>query len=132
LGTDYALAPTSERKDQYDWEIDTAHGSVDFKKVSGVDNLAQGLTTRLTTTKGHNVLYKKLGLRQAIGFNQVDIDAQMGRFFVVTAITEDPRVASVNRLKFTDEGPDVFGLDAYVQPRGFSQGVSVNAIGVAS
>lgn len=130
LGTDYKLEPTGSRKDQFDWVVDTDHGSVDFKRVSGVDNLTQGLTTRLSTEKGQNVLYKRLGLQRVVGVNQTDVDAQLARFFVVTAITADPRVAAVQQLQFTDDGPDVLSTDAHLLIRGFSQGTSIKAIGV--
>ena len=75
-------------------------------------------------------MYKRLGLRRIVGLNQVDVDAQLARLFVIAAITDDPRVASVQEVTFTDEGPDVLGVDAYVLPRGFSQGAKIKAIGV--
>lgn len=132
LGTDYLLEPTNERKDQFDWVIDTNRGSTDFQKVSGRNNLTQGTTTRLSTQKGTNVLYKQLGLQRVIGISQTDVDTQLARFMLLSAIAADPRIAAVQRLQFTDEGADVLGVDADLAVRGFSQGVAVKAIGVGS
>jgi len=132
LGTDYKLTPSNERQDQFDWEVDVERGAVDFKKARGVDNLTQGITTRLSVQKGTNILYKRLGLQRVVGINQIDVDTQLAQFLVLSAITEDPRVAGVQQLQFTDEGPDVLSVDAYLALRGFNQGNKVKAIGVGS
>ncbi len=140
LGTDFLLVPTNDRKDQFDWEIDVEHGSVDFKFVSGKDNLGQALTTRLTTEKGHNPLYQTVGMDRVIGLNLVDVDVETARFRVIAAITADPRIGSIRRLAFgnpadPDEAtpqrtPDALVIDVDVEVRGFTQGITVQAIGV--
>ncbi len=132
LGTDFLLEPVNERKDQFDWVIDVEHGSQDFKFVTGIANLSQALTTRLTTERGHNPLYKQLGLIRIIGLNQVDVDTETARFRVIESITADPRVAAVSRVSFaaSDETPDALLVDADLVVRGFSQGLKVQAIGV--
>lgn len=132
LGREFRLEPTDARKNVYDWVVDADHGSQDFKTIAGVDNLAQGLTTRLTTQRGHNVLYKRLGLERIVGLNQVDIDAQEARFRIIEAVAADPRVGAVRRIQFIEdeESPDALVTDMDVEVRGFAQGISVQAIGV--
>ncbi len=140
LGTDFLLVPTNKRRDQFDWEIDVEHGSVDFKLVSGKDNLGQALTTRLTTEKGFNPLYQTVGLDRVIGLNLVAVDLETARFRVVAAITADPRIGSIRGLSFgssadPDEAtptrtPDALVIDIDVEVRGFTQGITVQAIGV--
>ncbi len=135
LGTDFLLVPTTTRKDQFDWEIDTDHGSTDFRLVTGKENLAQALTTRLTTEKGHNPLYQTVGLSRVIGLNIEAVDVQTARLRVLAAITADPRIGSVRRLSFEDPSEtsapsDALVIDADVEVRGFTQGLTVQAIGV--
>ena len=130
MGTDFLLSPADDQGKQFDWEIDVAHGSVDFRTVSGVDNLAQGLKTRLSTEKGHNVLYKTLGLQRLVGLNLIDVNTQLSKFLVAAAVIEDPRVASIQRIEFIDSQSDVLETDMDVVPKGLSQGINVRAIGV--
>lgn len=132
LGTDFELQPTNARKDQFDWVIDVEHGSQDFKTVSGIPNLSQAVTTRTTTQRGFNPLYRRLGLQRIVGFNQIDIDIETSRFRLLDAITADPRIGSVRRLLFEsdEDSPDALIIDADLEVRGFSQGVKVQAIGV--
>lgn len=133
LGTDFKLTPTNERKDQYDWEVDVEHGAIDFKHISGFDNLAQALTTRLTTERGHNILYKRLGLKRVVGLNQVAIETQLARFRVIEAVQNDPRIASLSQIKFGPSSPiDAIDVDLELRVKGFSQGESVRAIGVTT
>ncbi len=126
LGTDFKLV---ESKGLFDWEVDVDHGSEDFKSVSGVPNLSQGLTVRVSTGRGNNPLYQFVGIDRVIGLNNFDVDQETARFRVIEAITDDSRVASIRRMSF-EPIADRLAIDADVEVRGFSQGIQVRAIGV--
>lgn len=130
LGREYLLVET-EQRNVFDWAIDVDHGSTDLKKVEGLDNLAQGLVTRVTTEKGHNTLYKRLGTERVIGLNQADVDLETARFRIVEAVAADPRVSTVRRISFEAveaEPADAVIVDADVEIRGFTQGANIKAI----
>ncbi len=127
LGRDFLL---KENDKLFDWVVDADHGSVDFKIIAGVPNLAQGLTTRLSIERGHNPLYRFVGISRIVGLNNADVDQETARFRVIEAITNDPRVSSVRRISF-EPVADRLAVDADVEIRGFGQGVNVRAIGVA-
>lgn len=126
LGTDFKLV---ESGGLFDWEVDVDHGSVDFKTVSGIPNLSQGLTIRVSTDRGRNPLYQFVGIDRVIGLNNFDVDQETARFRVIEGITDDSRVASVRRMSF-EPVDDRLEIDADVEVRGFSQGIQVRAIGV--
>ncbi len=89
----------------------------------------QGLTVRLSIERGHNPLYRFIGFDRIIGLNNADVDSETARFRVIETLTNDPRIASVRRISF-EAVADNLQIDADLEVRGFSQGVSVRAIGV--
>ncbi len=127
LGTDLALVDAGGREGAqlFDLEVDVEGGSVDFKTVSGLDNMSQALTIRLRTEQGTDVLYKKLGLPRVLGLNIVPVDVETARFRIVEAIEADPRVATVQRLDFLDSTDDALVVDMDVELRGFTEGTNV-------
>lgn len=128
LGTDYLL----EEDDQglFDWVIDTDGGSTDLKTVTGRDNLAQGLRTRVTIEKGSNILYRSLGLERVVGLGNIDVDRETARLRLSAAIEADPRVSTVRRIDFADSVADALVADVDVEVRGFSNAITARAIGV--
>jgi hypothetical protein len=125
LGRDFLL---QEEGGLFDWVVDTDHGSTDFKTVEGIPNLGQGLTLRLSIERGHNPLYRFVGIDRVIGLNDTAVDRETSRFRVIEAITDDPRVSNVRRIDFEPEG-DNLRVESDVEIRGFGQGVNVKAIG---
>jgi len=119
----------------YDIPIDVARGSQDLQTIQGVANLAQGLTNRVTTEKGTDLLYKRLGMQRIVGTKQVGTDLEMSRFRAIQALQQDPRIARVRKLTFqgidpgttTDVGtpPDALLIDSEVEVRGFTESANV-------
>ena len=133
-GTDFFLEPTDDSRKQYDWVVDTDHGAVDLKTIRGVSNLGQALTTRLSTERGQNPLFKHIGVQRIIGMNFVGVDMESARFRVIEAIVADPRIEGIANIRFLSldtDSPDVLVVDVDAAVRGLSQGASVQAIGVA-
>ena len=131
LGADLKLARVGGREGSklFDLEIDVARGSVDVKTVRGVDNISQAITTRITTEKGSDILYKRLGLARIISLNITPVDLETARFRFRECLGADPRIATVRRLDFESgtvgEPPDGVVVDAQVELRGFSQNTNV-------
>lgn len=119
----------------YDIPIDVARGGIDLATIQGVENLSQGLRTRVTTERGNDLLYKRLGMQRVIGTNQVGTDLEMVRFRAIQALQQDPRIARVRRLSLPgiDAGtekdpnlsPDTLVIDSDVEVRGFTESANV-------
>lgn len=124
LGVDAALQGERNLKGtsniQYDIPIDTEHGSVDVKLVSGLENLEQMILTRLRVEKGTDLLYQRLGMKRIIGLGITPVDLETAKFRVVEALSNDPRVAGINDIQF-DYDQDIFEMECNVQIRGFSE-----------
>lgn len=110
------LAP---RRVQFDLPIDVAGGSIDAQSASGLDNLVQGLLMRITTEKGSDIMYKRLGLGRAAGINQINVDLEIARFRIAECLNADARIASVGQVIFEGvdggtEAPAGTPLDALV------------------
>jgi phage baseplate assembly protein W len=131
LGQDVALEVVAGREGAplYDMVIDTERGSVDAKTVKGLANISQSITIRLSTEKGSDILYKRLGLARVIALNVTPLDLETVRFRIREALGQDPRISAVRNLAFEadDENiiTDALVVDASVELRGFSQSTSV-------
>ena len=123
LGTDVELVGeqglTGSDRVLYDVPIDTELGSVDVKRVSGVNNLEQVLRTRLRVERGSDLLYQRFGTQRIVGLGATAVDLENARFRIVEAISSDPRVAGVTDVKFESTG-DVVEIEMNAQVRGFS------------
>lgn len=132
LGTDLQLGEisgTGTRK-QFDLQVDTERGGVDAKKVRGLDNIGQSCVVRLTTEKGTDIMYKKLGLDRVIALNITPVDLETVRFRFIEALTNDPRVSAVPRFVFSadEDAVDQVIIDADVELRGFTQNTNIRAL----
>lgn len=135
FGTDLALAvgggvATNTRTladgQKLDWVIDQSSGSVDLKKASGLDNLAQAILTRVSLERGEDPLYQSLGVDPIVGSNIAEIDAQTLAFNLREALTQDPRIAQVISLNVQRSAAgDGLLLVGSLQARGFSEPVPV-------
>lgn len=121
LGVDLLLEDVSAT--QVDLVVDVAGGSVDVKLVRGLDNLSQGLVTRLRTERGSDVLYRNLGTRRVVGVGVTVVDVEQAQFTLVDALQADPRVIAVQGLRFDNlaESPDVLDVDTDVIVRGLTR-----------
>lgn len=134
LGTDLKLTPYGGREGAllYDLEVDTDRGSADVKVVSGVANISQAIMIRLSTDKGTDVLFKRMGLDRIVSLNITPVDLETARFRFRECLEQDPRIASIRKLSFETgiEGvsSDTVLVDADVELKGFSQSYTVSSV----
>ena len=129
LGTDLQLTEVSGREGArlYDLDIDRNRGSVDVKTVAGVANISQAVTIRLSTDKGTDILYKRLGLDRVVSLNITPVDLEAAKFRFRECLGQDPRISSVRGLTFeqSDEASDGINVDVDVALKGFTQNANV-------
>jgi hypothetical protein len=129
LGTDLELEAVTDvfgsSKALYDVPIDTEHGSIDVKKVSGMNNLSQVVILRLLTERSTDILYKNLGIRRILGLGFTAVDVETARYRVSEAINGDARIAAIENLKF-EQNIDQLITDVVVIVRGFSESRKIN------
>ncbi|MCU0913031.1 MAG: hypothetical protein MUC88_00535 [Planctomycetes bacterium] len=106
-------------KGQYGWKVDAAHGSTDAEKISGFNNLAQALSTRLRTTRGENILYPGVGLPRLVGALQWKDTKADTAFEVRQQLIADPRVDQLVNYRLSVVNDEV-ELEATVKPKGFN------------
>lgn len=124
-GEEHALGIDLRMEDNgrgvYDFVIDTDGGSVDVKLTRGVDNLRQGLRARLITEKGHDQLYKSVGVERVAGIGFAFLDYETLKLRLVEAVTADPRIASVKSVTLLPSSPDVVDAIIDAEVRGISR-----------
>lgn len=131
LGTDFKLEAVAGRPGAllFDIPIDTNRGSVDVQTVSGVANISQAIQTRLRTERGHDVMYRNLGLRRVVGMNSVLVDLEMARFRVQECLEQDSRIAAARKIEFINAGEtDQLNIDIDLELRGFSSTANIKAV----
>jgi hypothetical protein len=126
LGSDLALEAVRDvygtSRALYDIPINTELGSVDAKLVQGMDNLGQMALIRLITEKGHDVLYKQLGLRRVVGMGFKELDLEMAKFRLIETLDADPRISKVQSLQVLQTGAgDTLEVDARLEVRGMAE-----------
>ena len=126
LGTDFELRLASGAGKLFDFVVDTEGGSVDLKKVHGVDCLRQGLIQRLSTERGRDPLYIDLGLSRVIAVKIPALDNELIRFRIAQAIGADPRVAAVRNLQIQESSSaDTVEIDVDAEVIGLSDTTSL-------
>lgn len=136
LGTDWALEPVmssaraSDSRKQFDIPIDFEGGAVDAKIVRGKANLQQAIGVRLRTEKGTDTMFHNLGVERIVGLGSSEAERAIGFFRVASAISQDPRIASVRNLEFAplNDQQDLVEVEAEAEVRGFTQGTGIRAI----
>lgn len=138
LGTDLLLDAVGSNygnsREQYDIPIDTDGGSVDAKLVAGMDNMAQAIVIRMLTDRGSDALYTELGVHRVVSLNFTALDLAIARFRIVDAISRDPRVSSIQLIRFAqgEEGnvltADQLRVDLSVGVRGFSESRPIQVV----
>lgn len=128
LGQDLAVVPVAgSRGALFDVPVDTELGSIDARLVGGIDNLRQAIVLRITTERGTDILYKRVGLQRIVALGITPVDLETVRFRIAEAVTADPRVASVRRVTFDQPGDDVVAVDLDAEVRGFAESTNVRA-----
>lgn len=135
FGTDLALSRVANyaqgTRDIYsgqklDWVVDQSKGATGVLHAKGFDNLAQGLLTRVSLTRGQDPLYVNLGIDPVVTSGYGDIDAQTVAFNLRTALVADPRVQQVNSLQVTPSAAgDGLVLTGQVQTRALADAVPI-------
>lgn len=146
LGRDLAVVRTTSvgetpvsyiapRRPLFDLPVDIAGGSQDAQTAEGIDNLSQGLLLRITTERGTDILYRRLGLGRVVGTNQAGIELEISRFRVTECLGADARVASVRQVIFEGIDPgssvaanvslDTLVVDVEIEVLGFAERVNV-------
>lgn len=128
LGTDLKMVPVKgpggSGRTTYDLAVDVEQGSTDFKVVSGIPNLQQGILSRLLTEKGNDILYHNLGTSRVIGMGLTEVELEIAQFRIVEAVQADPRITGVRRIRILDsEGgatPDAVQVELDAEVRGFN------------
>ncbi len=127
LGRDFALVP--DARGFVDFAVDPAAGEQDFLEVAGLDNLAQGLTTRVTTEQGTDTLYKRLGYKQIVGIGFASADADLARVRLGEAVLADPRITSLRSLTLVPGPIDAVQVRIEAAIRGFREPIQLNLSG---
>lgn len=128
-GEEHALGVDLMVKDSgnglYDLVIDVEGGSIDMKLVRGRDCLSQGILSRLTTERGHDLLYKTLGVQRVVGLGLTVVDRELAQMRLVEAVQSDPRIAAVRNLVFQNEPNDALVAEIDAEVRGISRSEKV-------
>jgi hypothetical protein len=126
LGRDFRLVP--DRQGFYDFQIDSGAGDTDFSEAAGLENLSQGLTTRVTTEQGTSTLYKNLGYKRLIGLGSASLDREIARIRMGDAVLADPRITALTGLTFLANLPaDAVQVRIEAGVRGFQQPLTLTA-----
>ena len=83
----------------------------DIRHVSGVDNLKQGLRTRLLTELGSDPLYPSIGFRRIVGLNATGTEQAIMNLSLSDAVLADERVQSIEGLRVVQPTPDALVVE---------------------
>lgn len=119
LGVDVLVA--DQGKGLFDLVVDDEHGSTDIKVVRAVENLKQGLTTRIITERGSDMLYKTLGMDRVVGLGLTEVDREVAQIRMVETVQADPRIAGVRNLTFQNTPDDALQADIDAEVRGIAR-----------
>jgi len=117
LGTDIELVQLASGR--YGWAVDVAHGATDASLVYGIENVSQGIGSRLRTNQGENIINPRVGLPRLVGQQQFQDFRSEANLRVRQQLLADPRIERVIKYEFTLV-KDALTLDATVQPIGFN------------
>lgn len=127
FGTDLQIAEDDEDKTLYDFVIDVEGGSTDFKVVTGIDNLMQGLAVRAVNERGTILAAPNVGHAALKPVGREAIDVDIGRLRLGAAIEADPRIARVTKVERLPSSPDAVICDITAVPLGFDRPVTVRS-----
>jgi hypothetical protein len=123
LGQDFEMVQTTRDDGRpsglFGWAIDTAGGSIDVRKVSGIANYSQALEMRFRTERGFNILYPSIGLPRLVGHQNFRERLADANYTARQQLLADKRTDRVVGFRFRVEQDRVF-IDADVQPVGFN------------
>lgn len=110
-----------------DWVVDKASGGTRLAVATGLDNLTQGILTRVSVQRGEDPMYPDLGTDPLVGSGISAVDGQTLAFSLRESLTQDPRVAQVLDLSVqTSAAGDGVYLTGSVQAQNFTDPVPVS------
>ncbi len=128
LGADLRLDPApASARGFFDFVVDVEQGSTDFKLVVGIDNLKQAIRTRVTTERGTDVLYRRLGYKRLVGLGIVVVDRELAAFRLGEAVAADPRIAAIHGLRLAASTDDVIDVEIDAAVKDLNEQVAVTA-----
>jgi len=128
LGTDLRLDPApASARGFFDMVVDTERGATDFKLIAGVDNLKQAVRTRVTTERGTDVLYRRLGYKRLVGLGIAVVDRELAAFRLGEAVSADPRIAAIHGLRLKASTDDAIDVEIDAAVKDLNEQVAVTA-----
>jgi hypothetical protein len=111
LGTDLRLDPINGVVGEPLYDLVLAGSTTDIVAVSGVDNLKQGLRSRILTELGDNTLFPAVGMERVVGLSATDFQLSMEELSIVSAIEADERITSTQNVQVSQPTPDSLVVD---------------------
>lgn len=111
------------------WNRQFRVASGDIQVRSGLDNLAQAIVHRIYTDPGEILRHAWYGCnaRQVLGEKLNDVVRLLTQAFIVEALREEPRIASITRAEI-QSGPDWIGISVLANPIDGSAPVEANLV----
>ena len=109
---------------RWDWIVDYAHGSIDLQLVSKLDNLIQGLETRLRTERWTDLCFPSVGLPVLVGDKSFGATWMEARAAFQGQVLSDPRIRDVRNISFKVD-LDVLEVIIYARPVGSDTGRTI-------
>jgi phage baseplate assembly protein W len=128
LGTDFELevvsAETVGDRVEYDIPVNTELGSTDVRAVAGLDNIKQMIATRITTERGTDPMYPRLGLRRVIGLGFSQAELEGIKYAIQETLLEDPRILRIPNITLQQQG-DALVVDLDAEIKNFDERVTI-------
>ena len=111
FGVDMKLDPVDGVVGFIEYDLVLANNSEDIQLRGGIDNLKQGLRTRLLTELGADPLFPEIGYQQFIGLNTEGAENAILNLSLQSAVEADERITSITNLKTEQPTPDSFVVE---------------------
>ena len=111
FGTDLRLDPVLTTGGEGLYDLVLSNDTEDVQLLAGVENLKQGLRTRILTEIGSDPIYPDLGYRRFVGLNATGFDESLTRLSLSSAVEADERIIGIDRLKLSNPTPDHLSVE---------------------
>tara|TARA_X000001388_G_scaffold20926_2_gene13860 strand:+ start:1073 stop:2965 length:1893 start_codon:yes stop_codon:yes gene_type:complete len=111
FGTDMRLDPVLTTGGEGLYDLVLSNDTEDVQLQAGVENLKQGLRTRILTEIGSDPIYPDLGYRRFVGLNATGFDESLTRLSLSSAVEADERIIGIDRLKLSNPTPDHLSVE---------------------
>jgi len=117
FGTDFKLKQVSASG----FDLEMTGDGTDFKLVTGLPNLVQGIESRLRTSPGDSAVFPDFGVLPPIGSQNRVVDIEMWRLRYDESLGDEPRLLSIETVEVAIPTPDRIDVTVSATPRGFSR-----------